>query len=145
MIRDKREAILHWYNVGKNLGLQISKSQGLKENNLRNMIEYTCQEVAPVFEQPAKATFSLMLQLHLCPHLQHFQFEKEQTQIVVGSLCKFDIFGESALFVAKRAVRTATVTATEMVETLVLSRRSMRGLDKRNIFVVLVFKTIIKL
>tara|TARA_Y100000385_G_scaffold253459_1_gene277618 strand:- start:1527 stop:4499 length:2973 start_codon:yes stop_codon:yes gene_type:complete len=39
-IRDKREAILHWYNVGKNLGLQISKSQGLKENNLRNMIEY---------------------------------------------------------------------------------------------------------
>ena len=54
--------------------------------------------------------------------------EKEQTQIVVGSLCKFDIFGESALFVAKRAVRTATVTATEMVETLVLSRRSMRGL-----------------
>lgn len=39
-IRDKREAILHWYNVGKNLGLQISKSQGIKENNLRNMIEY---------------------------------------------------------------------------------------------------------
>ena len=59
--------------------------------------------------------------------------EKEQTQIVVGGLSKFDFFGESALFAAKRAVRTATVTATEMVETLVLSRRSMRALIEKGV------------
>ena len=39
-IKDKRGAILHWYNVGKNLGLQISKYKNNENHNIRNLIKY---------------------------------------------------------------------------------------------------------
>jgi len=39
-IKDKRKAILHWYNIGKNLGLQISKHINNENDNIRDLIKY---------------------------------------------------------------------------------------------------------